>query len=536
MYVDDQQTQDLPTSDESKRRLLKMMNIESWDAFMQQLNQHRLIIQTHFDATFSDAEQQEHAQEAAIWQGVMPTDEAKIYLQSIIYMDAEQTVSRLHSLHNSSRYKQLPEQSKRRLDTLMPLVIFQSAQTALPDEALVRIINLIENICRRASYLALLAEFPDALLLVVKLCAASPWLAQYLASHPILLDELLNTQNLYAAPDFKLLKKELQKKMEQLVGDTEAQMDAMRHFKHAAILRFAAQDVAAQLPLEMLSDYLSDLAQIILQVSLQTIWKTLKFRHVETPKFAVIGYGKLGGKELGYMSDLDIIFLYDDEHPDASENYAKFAQRINNWFNSLTNAGLLYETDLQLRPDGNSGLLVSSIEAFEQYQKNKAWVWEHQAISRARYIAGDAQVGTRFEHIREAVLIQARDETELKNAVLTMREKMRANLKFDATLFDVKHEEGGIIDVEFLVQYLVLLHAKNHHELTENIGNIALLSVLAKLGYIDCNVADKVADAYRHYRKIIHSTKLQAKEAKVPRVEIDNYRSTVVQLWNKLFY
>lgn len=535
MYIDDQQTQDLPKSEASKNSLLKMMHMSDWGAFMTQLNQHRTIVQSHFDATFSDAEQQQCPQETAIWQGIEAEDQAIVYLKSLQYTEAEQTLSRLHALHASSRYQQLPQQSKARLDTLMPLVIKQAAHTQFPDDTLLRIINLIENICRRASYLALLAEFPDALELVIKLCGASPWLAQYLTAHPILLDELLNTQNLYATPDFKLLKKELEKKMQQHAGDTEAQMDAMRHFKHAAILRFAAQDVAAQLPLETLSDYLSDLAQVIMQVSIETIWQTLKFKHIDTPKFAVIGYGKLGGKELGYMSDLDIIFLYDDDHPDASDHYAKFAQRINNWFNSLTNAGLLYETDLQLRPDGNSGLLVSSVEAFEQYQLTKAWVWEHQAITRARYIAGDTQVGHSFERIRKSVLTQSRDEVSLKQEVLSMRQKMRANVKPHADLFDVKQGEGGIIDVEFIVQYLVLLHAKDHQQLTENLGNIALLAMLAELGYLDTALAEKVADAYRQYRKIIHSAKLQAKEATVTHVEVAAHQAAVVQLWKNLF-
>jgi [glutamine synthetase] adenylyltransferase / [glutamine synthetase]-adenylyl-L-tyrosine phosphorylase len=535
MYIDDQQTQDLPKSESSKNNLLKMMNMTDWDAFMTQLNQHRAIVQSHFDATFSDEQQQQCPYEAAIWQGVDTQTHAIAYLEGLQYTEAEQTLTRLHALHASSRYQQLPQQSKTRLDTLMPLVIKQAAHTAFPDETLLRIINLIENICRRASYLALLAEFPDALELVVKLFGASPWLAQYLTAHPILLDELLNTQNLYATPDFAVLKEELEKKMQDYAGDTEAQMDAMRHFKHAAILRFAAQDVAAQLPLETLSDYLSDLAQVVMQVSLETIWQTFKFKHIDMPKFAVIGYGKLGGKELGYMSDLDIIFLYDDDHPDASDNYAKFAQRINNWFNSLTNAGLLYETDLQLRPDGNSGLLVSSVEAFEQYQLTKAWVWEHQAITRARYIAGDIQVGHCFERIRKSVLIQPRHAVSLKQEVLSMRQKMRANVKQHGDLFDVKQGEGGIIDVEFIVQYLVLLHARNHPQLTENRGNIALLAVLAEFGYLDAVLAEKVADAYRQYRKIIHSTKLQAREATVPQVEVAAYQAAVVQLWRQLF-
>ena len=457
------------------------------------------------------------------------------HLTYLGYQDVAETYQRLNTLHTSSRYKQLPEQSKFRFDKLMPMVIQQSAETQSPDTALLRSIILLESICRRASYLALLAEFPESLQLVIKLCGASPWLAQYLTAHPILLDELLDTQTLYDAPDFQAMQAELSKKMQALEGDMEAQMDTMRHFKNAAVLRFAAQDIGGLLELETLSDYLSALAELILQVSLQVIWPTLKFKHQDSPQFAIIGYGKLGGKELGYVSDLDIIFLYDDAHPDASDNYARFAQRINNWFNSLTNAGLLYETDLQLRPDGNSGLLVSSVEAFEEYQLHKAWVWEHQAISRARFVAGDAKVGERFAMIREKVLLQTREPVQLKREVSEMREKMRMSHPSKAGMFDVKHDKGGIIDVEFIVQYLVLLHAHAHPQLLANIGNIGLLHLLAELGMVEPALAENVASAYRIYRKIIHSEKLQAKEAKVPTIEIQQHQTAVVHLWEQLF-
>jgi glutamate-ammonia-ligase adenylyltransferase len=535
MYIDDQQTQDLPKSDESRQRLVMMMGLESWGEFLAQLNHHRAIIQAHFDATFSDAGHQALEQETAIWQGTIEQVAALDYLNSLGYQDASETYQRLLALHQSSRYKQLPEQSKFRFDKLMPMVIKQSAETSNPDIALLRSIILLESICRRASYLALLAEFPESLQLVIKLCGASPWLAQYLTAHPILLDELLDTQTLYDAPDFTAMQAELTKKMRALTGDTEAQMDTMRHFKNAAVLRFAAQDIGGLLALETLSDYLSALAELILQVSLHVIWPTLKFKHQDTPQFAIIGYGKLGGKELGYVSDLDIIFLYEDEHPDASDNYARFAQRINNWFNSLTNAGLLYETDLQLRPDGNSGLLVSSVDAFEEYQLRKAWVWEHQAISRARFVAGDAQVGQRFSVIRDKVLMQVRDQQTLRQEVTQMREKMRASHPAKPDLFDVKHDKGGIIDVEFMVQYLVLLHAHAHPQLLGNIGNIGLLHLLAELGMVDAMLAEDVASAYRTYRKIIHSEKLQAKDARVPIIEIQPHQTAVVTLWQQLF-
>ncbi|OYZ70378.1 MAG: bifunctional glutamine synthetase adenylyltransferase/deadenyltransferase, partial [Methylophilaceae bacterium 17-43-7] len=535
MYIDDQQTQDLPKSDASKQRLVDMMNLQTWGEFLAQLNHHRAIIQAHFDVTFSGGEHQEFEQEIAIWQGTIEQASALEYLETLGYNDATETYQRLQTLHTSSRYQQLPEQSKFRFDKLMPLVIHQSAQTEFPDIALLRSIILLESICRRASYLALLAEFPDSLQLVIKLCGASPWLAQYLTAHPILLDELLDTQSLYTPPDFVAMQAELIKKMEGLNGDVEAQMDTMRHFKHAAVLRFAAQDIGGLLALEQLSDYLSVLAELILQVSLQVIWPTLKFKHQDFPQFAIIGYGKLGGKELGYVSDLDIIFLYDDDHPDAADNYARFAQRINNWFNSLTNAGLLYETDLQLRPDGNSGLLVSSVEAFREYQLHKAWVWEHQAISRARFVAGNIRVGGMFTAIREEVLLQARQQADLAHEVTQMREKMRLSHPPKAELFDVKHDKGGIIDVEFMVQYLVLLHAHSHPQLLANIGNIGLLHLLAELGFIEASLAERVATAYRTYRKIIHSTKLQAKEAKVPTVEIHQHQVDVMRLWEQLF-
>jgi len=548
MYVEDRQTQDLPKTDEAKARIAHAMNYTSWAEFLVALNRHRGLVQQHFDATFNDDSDSEHsqqqtAQETAVWQGALENDAALQALTHAGFGDASQVLQQLQLLRASSRYQQLPELSRQRFDCLMPLVIKQSGQEKNADIALLRTINLLENICRRASYLALLAEYPEALHLVIKLCAASPWLAQYLAAHPILLDELLDTRNLYAPPDFARMQEELNESMQQLQGDTEAQMDAMRHFKQAAILRLAAQDVAGRLTLETLSDYLSALADLILQVSLQTIWQSLKFRHCETPRFAVIGYGKLGGKELGYLSDLDIIFLYDaahenakdDDHPDASENYARFAQRINSWFNSVTNAGLLYETDLQLRPDGNSGLLVSSIEAFRDYQLHKAWVWEHQAITRARFVAGDVSIGKAFDAIRFEVMTQTRDIEKLKADVMAMREKMRAAQRFEKDWFDVKHSAGGIIDVEFLVQYLVLAYARQYPQLTENIGNIGLLKVLGELGVIDKNLAKEVADAYREYRKLIHATKLQAQAAKVKSVELEKQQATVLALWKAVF-
>ncbi len=542
MYVEDAQTQELPKTDAAKARIAKAMNFSDWSQFLAQLNVYRQQVQQHFDATFSDAntERDVFDVEKSIWNGAFNEQEAILALQKMGFSEAQETQRRLNALHQSSRYLQLPELSRQRFDALMPHVLSLAASMQNPETTLIRVTDLLEIICRRASYLALLAEHPQAMHLLVKLCSSSPWLANYLAQHPILLDELLDTRTLYAAPDFSTMRAELVKRLAEVEGDIERQMDVMRHFKHASVFRLAAQDIAGELALVTLSDYLSALAELVLSVSLEIIWPYVKGKHVDRPKFAVIGYGKLGGKELGYASDLDIIFLYDDDAPEAGEVYARFAQRINNWFNSLTSAGLLYETDLQLRPDGNSGLLVSTVGAFREYQLNKAWIWEHQAITRARFVAGDSNIGKAFEQIRIEVLTQTRDVEKLKTEVINMREKMRASQstasKNDTEMFELKNGIGGIIDVEFLVQFLVLAYANKQPELTENIGNIALLKLLASLNIIEAEAAEKVAEGYREYRKKQHGLKLQGvMQTKVETSLVTAHVSAVMNLWKQVF-
>ncbi len=538
MYLEDAQTHDLPRTDEARERIAKAMNFPDWQAFFVQLNQYRSQVQHHFDATFNDtgASKDVYELEKSIWNGAISEPAAIAALENMGFDDAHESLRHLEVLRNSSRYQQLPELSRHRFDALMPHVIAQSAKMKNADVTLTRVIDLLESICRRASYLALLTEHTQALQLLIKLCSSSPWLANYLTQHPILLDELLDTRTLYAAPDFDALKKELKERLAEADGDVERQMDAMRHFKHANVFRFAVQDINGELVLETLSDYLSNLADLIMDVGLETIWQHVRGKHRDVPKFAVIGYGKLGGKELGYASDLDIIFLYDDDAPDVNEIYVRFAQRISTWFNSLTSAGLLYETDLQLRPDGNSGLLVSTVEAFREYQLRKAWVWEHQAITRARFVAGDADIGKSFDAIRFEVMTQQREQEKLKTEVLSMREKMRQAQHLQADVFDLKQSVGGIIDVEFLVQYLVLLHAPQHPELTGNIGNIGLLRLMGKLGIIDATLAESVAAAYREYRHTQHMLKLQgATRISVEFPTIAHHVEKVVSLWQQVF-
>jgi glutamate-ammonia-ligase adenylyltransferase len=313
-------------------------------------------------------------------------------------------------------------------------------------------------------------------------------------------------------------------------------MDILREAHQAQVFRLLAQDLAGLLSVERLADHLSALADAVLSELIGLCWRQLPRRHREAPVFCVVGYGKLGGKELGYASDLDIIFLYDDAHEQAQETYSRLAQRINTWLTARTSAGVLFETDLRLRPSGASGLLVSALDAFERYQEKDAWVWEHQALTRARYCAGDKAVGAAFEKIRERILCRKRDLQDLKKQVLEMREKMHAAHPNRSGLFDVKHDRGGMIDIEFAVQTLVLGYSEKHPDLTGNLGNIALLGMAAGHGLLGEDIATKCKDAYREYRRVQHALRLSgAQYARVPREQVLAHVEAVTALLRQVY-
>jgi len=313
-------------------------------------------------------------------------------------------------------------------------------------------------------------------------------------------------------------------------------MNALREQHQSQQFRLLAQDLAGLLTVEVLADHLSRLADIVLQVALEASWAQVASRHCAEPRFAVIGYGKLGGKELGYASDLDIIFLYEDADERALVNYARLAQRYNNWLTLRTSAGTLFDTDLQLRPSGSSGLLVSSVASFAEYQEHSAWSWEHQALTRARYCAGDKDVGDSFERIRRKILQREREPAALAGEVLAMREKLHAAHPNKSGLFDLKHDRGGMIDIEFMVQFLVLAHAHRHGEMTQNLGNIALLGIAAKLGLIPEDLAEGCRNAYRKFRRLQHALRLNgAQYARVPFEQVAAKSEAVRNLWRTVF-
>ena len=533
-YLDDQQTHVPPQSAGDRELIAESMGYDGYSALSAALESHRARVTKHFGEIFAASPGNVHAL-AHLWRDDPDAEKSLASLSALGYRQPQAIESRLRGLRAGSRYREMPAASQARLDRLVPVAIEVAAAGKDPDTTLDRLLELLASVSRRGSYLALLEEYPHALSQLAALMRASQWVAQYLIQRPILLDELLDTRTLYAAPDWGTASAQMRAQMDDADGDTERQMDILRHFKHAQTMRLIAQDLSGRLPLETLSDHLSDLACVVLEEVLRITWKNLKTAHREAPRFAVIGYGKLGGKELGYASDLDLVFLYDDTAPEAPENYARFAQRINNWLTSVTPAGVLYETDLRLRPDGAGGLLVSPLASFREYQTDKAWLWEHQALSRARFVAGDKAIGSQFEALRVEILRQPRDPVALRTDIAAMRQKMLDAHPNRSKLFDLKHDRGGIIDVEFAVQYLVLAHARAHAELTGNIGNLALLKLAARLGLVNEPRAQAAHDAYRRFRALQHGLRLQGERyARIEPATVAVSREAVLALWKEV--
>jgi len=526
----------LPTTPKDQAIIAQSMGFPDWSGMLAILNGHRDRVSRHFEEIFSDPEDGDHAL-AGLWLGQIDDEAGNERLAGLGFARVDETRKRLQELRNSTRYRQLPATNRERLDAVGPRLIEAAAKTANPDTTLARGLNFLETVSRRGAYLALLQQYPVALRRVADIVGSSSWAAEYLNRHPLLLDELLDPRLLEVSTDWAAFSAELWASLDENRGDTEREMDILREKHHAQVFRLLAQDLAGLHSIERISDHLSQLADIMVQSTLDLCWQKLKTRHRQTPRFAVIGYGKMGGKELGYASDLDMVFLFDDSAQEAEELYTRLGQRLNTWLSSQTAAGMLFETDMRLRPNGDSGLLAVSVDAFRDYQLKHAWVWEHQALTRARFCAGDPAVGARFEEIRYEILCRPRDLDALKAEVVAMRQKMAdAHASDTAGEFDLKHDRGGIIDVEFIVQYLILGHAHRHPELTGNLGNIALLAMAAQLGLIPAGLADGARDAYREYRRRQHLKRLNDNpKARIDRALVAQQIEAVSTLWRTVF-
>ena len=549
-YRDDRQTQLLPAEADERALVGEALGFAAADAFEAALTRHREQVARQFNAVFDAPDEAGSRKDAThryatLWDDPQPTAETLAELEAAGFDSPAELVDSLARMRAGRRYLQLPALSRDRFDRLVPALIAIAAEHRIPGAppaaVLQRLFGLLEAVSRRSAYLALLIEHPPLLPRLAQLMGASAWAADYLTRRPLLLDELLDARVLLAEPDWSAWRTELDRLLAPHAGDAEAAMDTLRHFQHAQTFRLLAQDLAGQMSVERLADHLSALADTILAAALACCWSHLQGAAAPPPRFAIIGYGKLGGKELGYVSDLDLVFLDDADpaHGDADvppERYARLAQRINTWLTSTTGAGRLYETDLRLRPDGAAGLLVSSIRAFERYQREQAWTWEHQALTRARFVAGDARIGAAFDATRERVLRLPRDAGRLAADIVDMRDRMAAEHVNRTALFDLKHDPGGMVDIEFAVQFLVLAFAHAHAELTRNAGNIALLQMAADAGLLPRALAHEAADAYREYRRLQHRVRLTgAAHARVEPAPQGARRASVDALWAAVF-
>ncbi|MCE2991002.1 MAG: bifunctional [glutamate--ammonia ligase]-adenylyl-L-tyrosine phosphorylase/[glutamate--ammonia-ligase] adenylyltransferase [Nitrosomonadaceae bacterium] len=556
-YLDDQQTQALPQDADPQQRIAAAMGFPDWAALIKALDAHRQVVSTMFDAAFgldlsgtgmTDGNGQTRLSTGIPSQNAVETPvNAGVLVADASSPAAPDAAARLRAdlYQQSARRQSLSGKLRARLDRLYERVLSMntSATTAI------RLFDVLDAIDKRETYLALLDEYPRALDRLSVIVTASAWAADLIRRHPILL-ETLTRPAATDRIDWALERQQIEAECDAVGNDVERQYDILRHARQRIMLRLFVDDIEGRSSLMALSDHLSALADMLLDITVQRAWHALvrastnlSAVSMAAPKgFAVIGYGKLGSKELGYQSDLDLVFLYDAASPigrESPELFARLTQRVNSWLNTMTPGGVLYETDLRLRPDGAAGLLVSSMDAFADYQSRRAWTWEHQALTRARWCAGDAALAAPFEAIRRDILSRKRDLVALREEIVTMRDRMRAEKKDrvgeDAAL-DLKNTVGGVVDVEFIVQYLILAYSHEHPEFIGNLGNFALINRAAALGILEEEQAAQLGKAYLAYRARLHQAQLNnERKAWIGVDELSAERRSVAQVWRALF-
>ncbi|WP_319522018.1 bifunctional [glutamate--ammonia ligase]-adenylyl-L-tyrosine phosphorylase/[glutamate--ammonia-ligase] adenylyltransferase [uncultured Desulfosarcina sp.] len=558
--VDDRQTHALPADPVARLRLARSMECDSWESFREILDGHRRKVRIHFDglletdsgSTGSGGREASGLVEA--WSVAESTDERRRLLETAGFPDGGAAAGLLEAFDAEPATRSLSSAGKQRLEKLIPRLLKAASGCDDPATVLKRVLQLLKCIQQRTSYLSLLIEYPTALTHLIRLVGASPWIAAFLSQHPVLLDELLDPRTLYAPPGPETLRAELERKLAAVPDDDlEYQIEALCIFRQVNTLKVAASDITSTLPLMKVSDHLSWIAETILDKVVEISWNHLVEKHgrptctldgrVCDRGFAVIGYGKLGGLELGYGSDLDLVFLHAADpgetvggpRPiDNAHFFARLGQRVVHMLSTHTPAGMLYEVDMRLRPSGASGLLVSQIKGFADYQSNDAWTWEHQALIRARPITGDAALREAFSAIRRQSLCRRRDPATLKTDVREMRERMReSRLDAQPGQIDIKEEAGAMVDIEFLVQYLVLRHAADHPELTRWTDNVRLLQSLAETGILDQTAAYRLRQAYLIYRAVAHRLNLQERSTCIDSNRFEHLRQMVQQFWHK---
>ena len=572
--IADRQTQMLPDSAQDQARIAFMLGFADWSVFHEQLMYWRGRVAWHFAQVIADPDEEEGSESEVVvggewlplWEEEQDEEAACRQLQEGGFVDAGKALKALAGLRGSPQLRAMQRLGRERLDAFIPRLLAQAVEHDNPDLVLERVLPLVEAVARRSAYLVLLTENPGALRRLLTLCAASPWIAEQITRFPLLLDELLNEGRLFKPPLAPELAAELRERLTRIPeDDLEQQMEALRHFKLAHRLRVAASEIAGSLPLMKVSDYLTWLAEAILEQVLALAWRQTVAKYgtplrtdgtLCDPGFIIVGYGKVGGIELGHGSDLDLVFIHDGDPQaetdgpksiDGAQFFTRLGQRIIHLLTAQTNSGQLYEVDMRLRPSGASGLLVSSLGAFARYQENEAWTWEHQALVRARVLVGSQDVGQALEKVRAQVLGKPRDLARLQQEVSEMRAKMRDNLgtrstaagtaanAFDAGVpFDLKQDAGGIVDIEFMVQYAALAWSHSHPPLLRWTDNIRILEELEHERLMPAEDASLLREAYKAYRSAAHRQALQKDAGVIPGDQFADERRQVLRIWKEM--
>ncbi len=561
--MNDRQEHTLPKDEEDQNRLAISMNFHAWEEFLEGLLRHREHVQNCFDRIFAEREENDSSSTKIYWLSISEPDsdsdseEDIKLLGDMGYREPKRLHQQLVNLKMQGVYTRLSTQGKSLCDGLIPILLNESSKMDDPDEAIRRLLSVIIVIARRESYLSLLLEEPTARAQLGKLCVASIWVTETISRSPMLLDELIDHRTLYSPPDKQRLNIELGRLLADLdQNDIEMQMERLRYFKQVQQLRIAAADITGAIPLMKVSDHLTWVAESLLRVALELAWNDMSSRYgcptyVEQREtheagFAVFGFGKLGGIELGYGSDLDLVFLHDsrgskqvtngEKSVDNNVFFTRLAQRLVHLLATLTPAGKLYEIDMRLRPNGQSGTLVSSLSAFEDYQRNEAWVWEHQALVKGRAICGEITVCEEFDRIRSAILSKKREKKTVRQEIFDMRRRMREELdRSKEGNFDLKQGTGGIVDIEFMVQYAVLSEAHDKPELAAYSDTICILENAIRIGWLDKDTGSGLIEAYQQYRSLIHRRVLQGQGQCVNTSECRPYRQLITNAWLEIF-
>ncbi len=533
-YLDDQQTHILPTRDDDLAWIATTLGFADACAFLHALDAHRETVAQEFD-TLLGAHPGQCNGKTCNGKARSAVED----LQSVLAQLPPSFAAKVADWCEHPRVLALREDTRQRLARLVQRTGAWLEDGRVSEQGALRMADWIEPLLRRESYLALLQERPSVHERLLRVFGAAKWPARYLLKHPGVIDELASRQLYEDRFDPAQFEAELEARKRSLAhtgeDDDEELLNLLRRAHHAETFRTLARDVEGVLTVEQVADDLSALADAVLRVTGRWCWERLKNRHRDTPRHAIIGYGKLGGKELGYGSDLDIVFVFDDDDERAPEVYAAFVRKLINWLTVKTGEGDLFEIDTALRPNGNSGLLVTSFDAYANYQQNRgsntAWTWEHQAITRARFVLGTPELAPRFDAVREAVMTAPRDVAALAGEIRTMREKMRAAHPVREGLFDIKHSPGGMIDVEFIVQFLVLSRSAAHPELRGNLGNIALLQRAEQVGLLPAGLGTAAAGAYRDMRQRQHRARLDETATQIDPAPLQAHIDAVRALW-----